>query len=329
MSSCIEHWPAFRGFDVASLGGVVRVETARWGKEHGSESDFHWLARSPGFTDLDGRLIELLNLGAQDVPRSAVYWLPVGLDCYAVQAVSSRAVDAGNRSTSIEQRIFHWRRPREIPAVLGAYFLLPTIAASAESIWQPAISSEPQSYEWPSSKLLAGSIQAGVAALAARWSPVEMGRIYSRWYTLGCGLLEGLDAPLPPEALAGVLLPLDREQADRAALAGWVPSSRWDPGQLSWDFIACQRAPASAQKALAPVRRALEHAAALHAQRIEAETAIGTDMQQPERAAPGPRTRQATGGRRPHPSRPDRATACARDSRLLSGPNGAVRRRPA
>ena len=85
--------------------------------------------------------------------------------------------------------------------------------------------------------------------------------------------LRGLVSPLPPAALAALLLPLPREIADAISIAGWLPASGLSPAareevQVKWDLVlgGVDGAQSTGAEPVADqIRRAREMAARLFA----------------------------------------------------------------
>jgi hypothetical protein len=167
-------------------------------------------------------LDEELPLGSADVPQSTTFWRTLGDTCYAV------AVHPGAASDLLE-----WKRPAEVPAVLGALLLLPAAAATQ---W----SSEDEIDVAGIDKV----IDEGLRALAASSCSEEaLTDFYAALLAGGRAVsLRGLSAPLLPAAMAALLLPLPRDLADRISVAGWLPSSRLSDAEAQqmrrcWDAV--------------------------------------------------------------------------------------------
>jgi hypothetical protein len=243
-------WPALGPTPV--LPATLEYERAVWGKVHGESSDFRWIARSGGFDSGLAQLHDQLTFGVEDRPAVAQLWLGGGR-CLAVGFYRSRAVDSSSRRDSLEKQVLAWRRPPAQPAALGASVLLPHVAALDDEVWWGREAN--QDWSDPSFSLpiapdqhrplgvgepeLAAAIGSGVEALqavpaqalAALYGHILSGRRPA--------FLPGLGQPLPPAALAALLLPLPRAIADRLSLAGWVPSGRVPLADLAarWDVV--------------------------------------------------------------------------------------------
>jgi hypothetical protein len=246
--SSLAHWPAFGGVSLPSFLEVT-CERAIWGKAQGATSDFRWLARSAGF-DSAGDLERSLTLSAEDRSQTATFWRRHGTHWYGGVYYGSRASDAAGRRDFLEKQLLQWQPLADLPAVLGAFALLPLVAIFDDSPWWPhradpewertdftvaiapvAITVSLPVVERALSQGLAALRPLGTAALTALYVDLLAGRRPSCLY--------GVAQPLAPEALAALLLPLPRERADAACLAAWLPSSRLDRDHLTgWDLLA-------------------------------------------------------------------------------------------
>ncbi len=245
-------WPALRG----PLPPAVAYERGIWGKAHGAHSDYRWLARSRDFARGRSQLGRQLNLGLEDRPCVATAWRVVDGACYAAGSYPSRAADAAGRRGFLEKQVLEWHRQGAAPAVAGAFLLLPEVAALDDEVWwsrrAAAAWSDPTfalPIAGPGDRLtaselrLAEELAAGLAEL--RRSNVGDKRLAELYAAILEGrrpaCLRGLKEPLPPRALAALMLPLPRELADRLSLAAWMPSSRGALAELgrNWDVVVC------------------------------------------------------------------------------------------
>lgn len=241
-------WPGLAGLKLQPL----QIERAVWGKVHGQTSDFRWIARSDGLA-LDSTLHQALSLGSEDKPRDAVCWRALE-DCFvAMRIYPSRARDAASRSGFLEKQLLILRRHEEIPAALAAMVLLPRVAQMSDQVWWPYR----ESSDWSrpdfvlklesqenlpitvSADELKTRIELGTSELKEK---IGMDQLASLYQALSDGLrptfLPDLDQPLSPEALATLLLPLERAKADQLSLAGWIPSARVQTeGLANWDLV--------------------------------------------------------------------------------------------
>lgn len=229
-------WPALQ-FDDRDIPSRIAFEEGVWGKIHGSPSDFRWIATTRAFSGETQQVERRMPLGAEDEPLVATLWRVIEGTCYAVALYPSQAHDAAGRSGFIEKRILEWVRAPEVPATLGALFLLPAAAQVApkepeqrsEIRWSDddAVELENVSPISVSPTSLESAVEEGLALLTAATTEEALAELYAGILAGGRALpLRGLVAPLPPRAMAALLLPLPRSVADRLSIAGWLPSSR-------------------------------------------------------------------------------------------------------
>ena len=191
---------------------------------------------------------ELVDLGGEDLPIEAYFWRPRGSACYAFSC-SWEESDSESEGR-LRKRVVEWRRPKSMPAVLGALALLPTVEPSHDSVSQPASGAEggqklaPVDLGRPESVVLSlTEIEAGIERAIQEIRGATQREALARFYA---GLLsgsrgqalEGIEAPLSSAATAALLLPLARDIADELAVAGWVPSTTVEAAWLeSWGAV--------------------------------------------------------------------------------------------
>jgi hypothetical protein len=233
-------WPALQ-VDRERLPPVAEYERGVWGKMHGAPTDFRWIARTVGFGRAHADLQMQLSLGGEDVPVRFPAWRNVGDRCYAISSYPSRAIDAAGRRDFLEKQVLEWHRPPNVPAALGALLLLPRAATLTDAIWwdryvgelwtQPEIflriddaDHQPLAIDEDE---LGVAIERGRQQLREAVSADALAQLYDQLLAgRRPALLTSSPQPLPPEALAVLLLPLPRELADRISLAGWIPTDR-------------------------------------------------------------------------------------------------------
>jgi hypothetical protein len=254
-------WPALPGGGPAP--DRLDVERAIRGKVHGAASDFRWIAATPGLDPQTLRPDDLL-LGSEDVPAKAVCWRASESGYCAVSCYPSRARDAAGRSGFLEKQVLAWSPGAEVPAALGALLLLPRAATFDDCDWWDQ--ADDPSWSRPGFLLTLAAeppvavenletvIERGRAALREAVEETSLARLYSALLARRRDLafLPGLERPLPPEALAVLLLPLPRDIADRLSIAGWDVSNRIDPEAFPWDVLVCRQIPAAFRSELKP-----------------------------------------------------------------------------
>lgn len=246
-------WPALR-LPQTSVPYSVEYERGVWGKVHAAPTDFRWIARSTNFGIDRTGLHQQLTLGAEDIPEHFQAWRNLDGRCYAVDVYPSRAKDATGRSGFLEKQILEWRRPAGMPAAFGALALLPLVASMTDAIWwdrfpvelarEPAfhlgIAPADHAPIAIDEEGLAAAIERGRQALRESVTPDVLAVLYEQILAgQKPAFLPGLQKPLPPEALAALLLPLPAEVADRISFAGWIPASRASMKDLAarWDVL--------------------------------------------------------------------------------------------
>ncbi len=280
-------WPALRGALIPEDEPLC-CELGVWGKVPGLDSDYRWIARTPGFDggpDLDRRL----RIGGEDLPVRACAWRAPGAsvavsapEWFAVGLYPSRARDAVGRAAVLEKWVLQWRRPAGLPAALGALALLPEAAAGDDRCWwdraggldwrRPDAALRLAPADAPAPRLsrvwLAAAVAAGIAELTAALPEPRLAAIYA---ALLDGqrpvLIDGLGVPLPPRALAALLLPLGPAEAAGRSLCAWVPATLVDPADLglNWDLAVTGRAGPGQTQSPPPTPAAVERGARLAA----------------------------------------------------------------
>ncbi|HEX9984999.1 MAG TPA: hypothetical protein VGF69_17185 [Thermoanaerobaculia bacterium] len=246
-------WPAL-DLTANDLPSTISCERGIWGKVDGAPSDFRWIATTPGLAAPHRKLERELALGLEDAPEHATLWLTTGDTSYAIALYRSLAHDAAGRSGFLEKQLLEWKRPAGVPAALGALLLLPAVAAldtrdvfdqHATTRWSDddPMDVAPVAPLPVSLAVLEEAIAEGIRALAVATTEDALTSIYADLLAGSRGVtLQGITTPLPPAAVAALLLPLPREVAERLSLAGWLPSTRLAGSALeevrrTWDVI--------------------------------------------------------------------------------------------
>ncbi|HEV7766152.1 MAG TPA: hypothetical protein VGQ76_14200 [Thermoanaerobaculia bacterium] len=250
MDGDTRYWPALDSGG-QELPEQITFERGMWGKVHGAP-DFRWIATSPAFTAPQKRLEHELALGLEDIAETGVLWRVLGDTCYAIAFYPSGAIDAAGRRGFIEKQIVEWKRPAQAPAVAGALVLLPFVASLDAVDWGEA---QPSDVHWSEDDhlmdLAASSAQVSAATIK---SAIEEGlrglrEVFSEdlLTELYAALLAGnravpLTTPLPPAAVAALLLPLPRSVADNLSIVGRLPSTRLSESNVEdlrrcWDIV--------------------------------------------------------------------------------------------
>ena len=283
-------WPALAGA-AALLGEELRCELGLWGKVHGQASDYRWIARSQGFGAGRPDLERRLRIGAEDLAVRLTAWrapwegrgeaAALSADYFAIGTYPSRAQDAAGRGAVLEKRVLHWRRPSPgFPIALAAVALLPVVAGGDDRAWWERVAEgdwQRPDYALPlgpeacprvtlGRAALAAGIEAGIAALLAVLDQPRLADVYAGLLAgVRPVMLRGLERPLPPAALAALLLPLSPAQAERCSLSAWVPATLIDPVDLghNWDLVATRQPGATPAVGAESVARGAALAAAL------------------------------------------------------------------
>jgi hypothetical protein len=143
-----------------------------------------------------------------------------------------------------------------VPVALAACALLPLVARGDDRLWWERVGEgdwRRPDYALPlgpdacprvriERALLEATIEAGIDALVAVLDQPRLTAVYTHLLAGSPVLLPGLEQPLPPAALAALLLPLPAALAARYSLAAWVPATLCDPQDLgqNWD-LSCTR----------------------------------------------------------------------------------------
>ncbi|HEX2835309.1 MAG TPA: hypothetical protein VHW00_20005 [Thermoanaerobaculia bacterium] len=234
----LHRWPALAPHDVTG-STQISYERGIWGKVHGAPSDFRWIATTPAFSGPANQIELQLALGPEDALTTFGMWLTHGSTCYAVACYPSAARDASGRSGFLEKQILEWERPAEMPAVLGALLLLPAVAALDSSVyWDQCadarwmeddhlLNLDAAAHPALSTSLLRDAIDDGLRTLKRAATEETLASFYGAVLAGNHAVsLQGIASPLPPTALAALLLPFPRSIADSISIAGWLPATR-------------------------------------------------------------------------------------------------------
>jgi hypothetical protein len=248
-------WPGMRGVGSATTWRF-RCERGIWGKVHGAESDYRWIAASPGFSGGRGQFYAELSVGQPTAPEKFSLWRSYGGRFYAVSCYPSRARDAVGRSGFLERQVLEWEPAPDTPPALAALALLPAVTSFNDMDWwdhsddprwgrsEFALPIEPLDYEVTAEEI-GPRVEAGLRRL--RELPEETARRFWTELAAKCerpehyppALLPDQSAPLPALALAGLLLPIDPDTGARLSLAAWIPSNLATAADFRvWDGVA-------------------------------------------------------------------------------------------
>lgn len=229
----------------------VEYERGIWGKAHGQNTDYRWLARSPRFFGHDHGVERELVVGPEDEPRDSTYWRSLPYGYYAIKLSRSRARDAAGRGGFSEKQVLEWRRSASVPPALGALALLPLVATLDDEVWW----SQRDNKLWLSASYCLGldpehhepvtldveQLRESIARGCERLREVgeeQIAALYTAILDGRTGWLIRRPEPLPPESLAVLLLPLPPDTGVQVSLASWIPSSRADALKLGeWKVI--------------------------------------------------------------------------------------------
>lgn len=277
-------WPAFGGggrqHHAAWLSRELRTRRGIWGKVHGARSDFRWIARAPGLGSRSAAIEELIWAGDEEQPAPACLWRAAATSWLAVSVRPSRAVDRAGRRGFCEKQVLEWapEDPSSAPpAVAAALATLPRAAALDDSLWwdrAPLLRDAPELVlpirDDDSARValdeasLAAAVTRGLDEVARIAAACELRSALATLYTALLdaperpALLRGLREPLPPGALAALLLPLPRSLADRLSIAGWLFAPAADLARLRCNWDAVVLPPSSRAPAIAEERASVE-----------------------------------------------------------------------
>ncbi|MDQ3280768.1 MAG: hypothetical protein M3Q69_05080 [Acidobacteriota bacterium] len=246
-------WPAL-DLQASAIPEQLAYERGIWGKVHGAPSDYRWIAKTAAFNGPRTGLERELTFGAEDAPATFTAWSVRGNTCYAISCYPSAARDASSRSGFLEKQIVQWERPAATPAALAALLLSPAVAAFDASIhWED--SNDPRWAERDFSldldegshrplpvAGLEAAIEHGLRTLRTAVSQEGLAELYASLLAGGRAVaLRESKEPLPPAALAALLLPLPRALADTVSMTAWLPSNRVSDAEelrRQWTIIA-------------------------------------------------------------------------------------------
>jgi len=257
--SSLWSWPSLSGVSPGALPRSLVVEQGVWGKVHGARSDFRWIAATRGFTSLGTDIERQVTVGVEDRPTRFPLWRTHAGVQFAGTCYPSRARDAAGRGGALEKQLLAWRTEPQIPTALAALLFLPRVEELDDGAWWGKADASVwdrdsrfvldlgASREIPVSEaVLDAAVREGISALRAALAPSSAEAVLADLFSGFLDerrpvLLPSGNGPLSPEALAVLLLPLERSRGARLSLSGWLPSAR-PPGRSlgeRWDLVAC------------------------------------------------------------------------------------------
>lgn len=263
-------WPALR--DWTPSARPLATRRAVYGKVHRAPSDYRWIGWSAGFGSGPAPLENELALGSEDSPASFFAWRSPG--AIAVKCYRSRAFDAAGRPGGVEKQVLA-ADDNGAPAAVLAFLLLAAAEPFEDSVWWESW----RDPRWTSLEFYLPIPEEQCPVLAMeKFDPLSQQGIGELLEAVPGARLEDFYAqllagqtpvifpiagqPLPPLALAALLLPLDPPLAARVSFAGGFPSRNLDPARLShWSAIACP--PDVSAPEVAPPREFRAEAAAM------------------------------------------------------------------
>lgn len=244
-------WPALA--DCASRG-TLSCEYGIWGKFAGTTEDFGWIARSQSFNVTGAPVEDELILGTQDLLQSALFWRVTASRALAVAVVPSRVTDRWGRS-GLEKHVLECRIGG-IPVVAAALVLIKAAWNQAQASTVAETGAIQAAASATGTMTLPGEVldtdeslihevaAAGVRSLIESATRDSLVRFYAAVLAGQRPAMLVVERPLEPEALAALLLPLERGIADHLSLAGWIVSSAgYERMPDVWDGIVWSRVP--------------------------------------------------------------------------------------
>jgi len=248
MPASLPPWPALAA---GSPDGSLEVHRAVLGKVHQAASDFRWITHTEAIRPRKLGLDQKLSFGPEDRPVRSPAWRALDDALVAIVSYRSRAVDRAGRAGGLEKQILYWPKPRPEQTVAGAFALLGALGEASDAVWwdhwedyrwdEPEFFLPREPEEIPFGRLDL-AVSQGLTELTAACSEDALAEFYAGLLAVSQGhpaALEGLAEPLPPLALAALLLPFAPEEARQLSLAGALPNSRHLAANLAnWRGVA-------------------------------------------------------------------------------------------
>ncbi len=223
-------------------------QRAVYGKVHRAPTDYRWIAHSAGIAPGKMKLEREMALGSEDAPVTLYAWRFDALGAYAIKCYTSRAVDAAGRPAGLEKQVLYVPSTTDVPPSALAFLMLAEIAGAEDSIWWEAW----RDPRWQSMNFflpvpevrvrvdgLQELIEQGRAELRESATDGALEQFFAATERVPPAILP-VEKPLPPLALAALLLPFERESTEKMGIAGGCPSRVLDRTKLAhWDGIAC------------------------------------------------------------------------------------------
>jgi hypothetical protein len=241
-------WPALDGLQPRTTA-TLRVEQAIWGRG-GPNPESGWIARSKGFQGDPTRVVPALQIGDEDRPAPTPLWRVIDGRYYAVWCYPSPAVDTLAQSNLLKKQILEWAPSSSIPTAAAALILLLEASKLEHKIWSGGSSGPGSRVKKPRIDIPALNVRLSVQELESQiteglrfWRGCSRETLVALFTGIEQGVkpcfLAGMESPLPPAALASLLLPFPRNQSDKLSLCGWTPAQSWGPGEnIEWDVVA-------------------------------------------------------------------------------------------
>lgn len=233
------NWPALQDFTIPDTL-AIEYEQGVWGKAHGARTDYRWLALTPEANFKKIGLEHDLHFADEEEPRTSFFWRSLDGHHYAVMAYPSQAEDASGRSGFLEKQVLRLSAPQKnIPAALAAILLFSELYHYDDSVWwnrHKEVDWEANPHDYlilsPGEQKIFNKseieqlLDQAIADLKSyfRRKKDDLEQLYAQLHVSSTSQLES-STPLSHLALAALLLPLPRKEADTLSLAGWYPST--------------------------------------------------------------------------------------------------------
>ena len=275
LSGPLSAWPAVEDARIWPSGRPepMDLERAIYGKVHAAKSDFRWIAASSR-AHLEG-LAQTVGPGlVHESGRVSAWRVAAGSRLrHAVSLQPSSARDAAGRAGLVDTQVLTWRHPHPAPLATplhAAWLLQQAASLDAKAAWweerrHPGWTRRdfmlgaghvPPPQGPPPAARLHDALADGLEDLQALLREPEHEAAFVRFYAAlfartqddaleraSPAVLFGMPRPLPPAALAALLLPLPTFLAGRLSLLGGELAARNRPEALaeSWDVVVAGR----------------------------------------------------------------------------------------